>query len=183
VSTVQNSTHRQSQKRPCDCHMAVLTMPTRGITRTQLPPWRKATTVGYASNPANGRVTPLDGICKIDGDIKFQNTRLVTHGVKLSITIQRHIRSYPAVYRSSLRLQLPADVIRLTTTCLAHTVRINPLGAHAKQIPSANRVLYHEWRWSSVEQLEVHTTIHSACLVGEFGSYAFAALPGRTCNS
>ena len=62
----------------------------------------------------------------------------MTHGVKLSITIQRHIRSYPAVYRSSLRLQLPADVIRLTTTCLAHTVRINPLGAHAKQIPSAN---------------------------------------------
>ena len=56
----------------------------------------------------------------------------------LSITIKRHIRSYPAVYRSSLRLQLPADVIRLTTTCLAHTVRINPLGAHAKQIPSAN---------------------------------------------
>ena len=32
-------------------------------------------------------------------------------------------------------------------------------------------------------QREVHTTIHSACLVGEFGSYAFAALPGRTCNS
>ena len=47
-----NSTHRQSQKRPCDCHMAVLTMPTRRITRTKLPPWHKATPVAYASNPA-----------------------------------------------------------------------------------------------------------------------------------